>query len=64
MQSLRQYLRDCEKKRRRMRDRPSNAVLVELRELVDHFEKQVGDSRSSGGVPRTHQDERYRENEL
>jgi len=52
MESLKQYLEDCEGKRRRMRDRPSNAVLAELRELLDHVEEQMEDSRSSSGARR------------
>jgi hypothetical protein len=34
MQVLERYLTDCEGKRRRMRDRPSNVVLLELRALL------------------------------
>jgi acyl-CoA-binding protein len=34
MHMLERYLTDCEGKRRRMRDRPSNAVLLELRALL------------------------------
>lgn len=44
MQALKDYLIDCENKRRRMRDRPSNAVLVELRALIEQLAE---DSRSS-----------------
>ena len=47
MERLKQYLKDCENKRRRMRDRPNNAVLEELRVLVEHFEEQVEESRSA-----------------
>lgn len=39
MQALERYLTDCESKRRRMRDRPSNAVLAELRRLLDAYEE-------------------------
>lgn len=46
MERLKQYLEDCENKRRRMRNRPSNEVLEELRALLDHFEEQFEDSRS------------------
>ena len=38
MQSLKRYLVDCENKRRRARDRPSNIVLEELRALLVAFE--------------------------
>ena len=38
MDTLERYLIDCENKRRRMRDRPSDAVLAELRTLFDRFE--------------------------
>ena len=34
MHALEQYLVDCESKRRRLRDRPSNQVLEELRVLL------------------------------
>ena len=44
MQALKDYLIDCENKRRRMRDRPSIAVLVELRALIEQLAE---DSRSS-----------------
>lgn len=44
MQALKDYLIDCENKRRRMRNRPSNAVLAQLRALI---EKHAEDSRSS-----------------
>ena len=44
MKALKTYLIDCENKRRRMRDRPSNAVLAELRTLI---EKHTEDSRSA-----------------
>ena len=37
MEALHQYLTDCEGKRRRMRNRPSDAVLTELRRLLDEF---------------------------
>lgn len=47
MERLKQYLVDCENKRRRMRNRPSNEVLEQLRELLEHFEEQLEDSRSS-----------------
>jgi hypothetical protein len=41
---------DCEKKRRRMRDRPSDAVLAEIRRLLG----QLGDPRKSGSpIPPT-----------
>lgn len=38
MDALERYLIDCENKRRRMRDRPSDAVLAELRTLLQRFE--------------------------
>ena len=42
MDNLRRYLYDCESKRRRARDRPSNMVLEELRLLVSRFEEAQG----------------------
>lgn len=47
MERLKEYLEDCENKRRRMRNRPSNEVLEQLRELLEHFEEQLEDSRSA-----------------
>jgi len=38
MKALERYLHDCESKRRRSRDRPSNEVLSDLRRLLDHVE--------------------------
>lgn len=35
MDVLERYVTDCENKRRRMRDRPSDAVVSELRMLLD-----------------------------
>jgi len=37
METLERYLNDCEGKRRRMRDRPSDVVLEELRSLLAAF---------------------------
>jgi hypothetical protein len=37
MDALESYLADCENKRRRMRDRPNDAVLTQLRFLLDYF---------------------------
>ena len=45
MTPLELYLDDCESKRRRTRDRPSDAVLAELRLLL----KQLKDARPPGG---------------
>ena len=39
MESLKRYLTDCESKRRRMRDRPSDAVLSDLRRLLEAFDE-------------------------
>jgi len=39
MEVLERYLSDCEAKRRRMRDRPSNQVLEELRSLLSRFKR-------------------------
>ena len=41
--TLEQYLTDCETKRRRARDRPSNQVLVELRALLKQYHAVIGD---------------------
>lgn len=38
LSALERYLTDCESKRRRRRDRPSDAVLTELRSLLDYFD--------------------------
>jgi hypothetical protein len=46
MQVLERYLTDCEGKRRRMRDRPSNAVLLELRALL-HRQKESDAAREA-----------------
>lgn len=53
MERLKQYLVDCENKRRRMRNRPSNEVLEQLRELLEHFDEQLEDSGPSSGASRT-----------
>jgi hypothetical protein len=42
MKALERYLLDCENKRRRSRDRPSNEVLTELRLVL----AQVEDARA------------------
>jgi hypothetical protein len=47
MEVLERYLSDCEAKRRRMRDRPSNEVLSELRRLLTRFNH----ARPREGVP-------------
>lgn len=46
MESLERYVADCEGKRRRTRDRPSDAVVTELRSLLDFF-RAVRDRRPS-----------------
>lgn len=45
MNAVELYLDDCEGKRRRMRNRPSDAVLAELRLLLS----QLKDARPPGG---------------
>jgi hypothetical protein len=40
MNVLERYLTDCENKRRRMRARPSDAVLTELRSLLDSLKDE------------------------
>jgi hypothetical protein len=47
MERLKKYLLDCENKRRRMRNRPSNEVLEQLRKLLEQHDEQLEDSRSS-----------------
>lgn len=49
MKALELYLIDCENKRRRMRDRPSDAVLEDLRTLLKRLEEggEVGTSTSA-----------------
>ncbi len=44
MDKLKEYLEDCEQKRRRTRARPSDAVLRELRDLFDAVEEAREDS--------------------
>lgn len=39
MDALERYLSDCENKRRRMRDRPSDMVVQQMRWLVSYFKK-------------------------
>ena len=41
MNALERYLLDCENKRRRSRDRPSNEVLSDLRRLLAQVEGSV-----------------------
>jgi hypothetical protein len=41
MSALERYLLDCESKRRRARDRPSNQVLIDLRLLLTQVEGSV-----------------------
>ena len=46
MDALHRYLTDCENKRRRMRARPSDAVLSDLRRLLDELQDAgQGDDR-------------------
>jgi hypothetical protein len=47
---LEQYLTDCENKRRRARDRPSNQVLEEIRTLLSRYRAAVA-GRAEGPVP-------------
>ena len=54
MEALERYLTDCENKRRRMRDRPSDAVLAELRDLFDMVEAARGALESVEVPPRSH----------
>lgn len=49
MQALKDYLIDCENKRRRMRNRPSNAVLAQLRALIEKHAEDVRSSAPSNG---------------
>mgnify|MGYP006969354776 CR=1 FL=1 len=57
VEALEQYLADCENKRRRARDRPSNQVLEELRALLSRYRDVVGttdardDADSDGAEP-------------
>ena len=48
METLERYLNDCETKRRRMRDRPSDAVVTELRWLLDRA-RGADERRSESG---------------
>ncbi len=53
MQELERYLIDCENKRRRMRDRPSNAVLAALRALLERIEEaETADPTAASSEPR------------
>lgn len=56
MDKLKEYLEDCEQKRRRIRARPSDAVLKELRDLLDAVEEAREDyaalSERSATTPR------------
>lgn len=51
MERLERYLDDCEGKRRRMRDRPSDAVLAELRELLEEVGDRARPEGEDPGVP-------------
>jgi hypothetical protein len=55
-EALMHYLSDCENKRRRMRDRPSDAVLAELRTLLDRIEDDRPPRRSTLRRDSTHPD--------
>jgi hypothetical protein len=54
MSALERYLLDCESKRRRARDRPSNEVLIDLRRLLARVEgsvTQAADATPGSGDP-------------
>lgn len=42
MDALEHYVKDCEAKRRRMRDRPSDLVVSQLRWLLDYLKTDRG----------------------
>jgi len=46
MDALEHYVNDCENKRRRMRDRPSDLVVSQLRWLLDYLKKDRAPERS------------------
>ncbi len=46
MSTLERYLADCEGKRRRMRDRPSDEVLGEIRRLLRQLEEAKAERRT------------------
>jgi hypothetical protein len=49
MEALERYVADCETKRRRMRDRPSDTVINELRSLLD-LVRTTEERRSAPGA--------------
>ncbi len=48
MDTLKKYLEECEGKRRRMRARPSDAVLKEIRRLVERSSRESDDEAGRG----------------
>lgn len=52
MDALEHYVNDCENKRRRMRDRPSDLVVSQLRWLLDYLKTDHAPARPE--PPREH----------